>query len=509
MQPPFEQDDYGWTQVNAPGRPDGSMQEGINTPPAGGGGTYQGMPLPPSGYGSMPAPPMPPMPPTPPMPSMPPQDMRGNGNIGANTENEPRRQTVHRVIDARENSEPPTGVRPRRRRKGSYIFVFVVIVSLILLAILLLGTSRSQYGYITRSTLNAAYSGDALVVRNEAMYTQEGITRIDYIAAEGSAVNRGDKVCTVYSSGFSNKELTTLEKYRKQIKEYHKTLLSSENVTDQKLNNLESVVLARAVETQALVQGARGNLINQEILLTEAMQDRMVYLKQKYPDDQKLTRLYEDENSQSQKISSWTKQYAANTRGLVSFYTDGYEPVLNISTYLDFEPGEVRSMIRGNVPDNPSATKNTVSIYRLVNPDSWSVLMLSDDRNWTPIVGRTYQLLIESFDNTVVNATVISFTLSGGELLIRLRVENPSASIENVLYTRACQVHLGESVDTLSVPESALYEQDGMIGVVIPSSDMSGVYFVPVSVISRESGIAHIVPSINGVLSEGMSVRLW
>ena len=49
------------------------------------------------------------------------------------------------------------------------------------------------------------------------------------------------------------------------------------------------------------------------------MQAQQIYIKQKYPDDQKLSRLYDDENTQMQRITTWTKQFAAPADGLVSF----------------------------------------------------------------------------------------------------------------------------------------------------------------------------------------------
>ena len=62
------------------------------------------------------------------------------------------------------------------------------------------------------------------------MYTQEGISQIDYVANEGEVVTRGSDVCTVYTSGFNTREWTTLNNYRTQIKEYQKTLLAETNV---------------------------------------------------------------------------------------------------------------------------------------------------------------------------------------------------------------------------------------------------------------------------------------
>ena len=63
-------------------------------------------------------------------------------------------------------------------------------------------------------------------------------------------------------------------------------------------------------------------------------------------------------------------------------------------TYGNFSPSEVRSMYNGIAPVNQAATRNTVSVYRLVKTDRWAVLMLSDNPDWTPVVGQNYRLLI-------------------------------------------------------------------------------------------------------------------
>ena len=193
-------------------------------------------------------------------------------------------------------------------------------------------------------------------------------------------MDRTTVICTVYTSGFNTRELTTLKRYRDQIKDYHKTLISSSGAArDARLTTLDTQVREQAKTTRTMIQEGRGNLLNQEEMMTEILQSRQSYLRQKYPDDQKLSRLYDDENNQLQRISSWTKQYAASSNGIVSFYTDGYEPVLNLNTYLNFSPGEVRNMYNGYIPENPAATRNTVAIYRLVKDGKWAVLMLCDD----------------------------------------------------------------------------------------------------------------------------------
>ena len=425
----------------------------------------------------------------------------------AGEETKEQKEPVKPAPPSGSRATPPTGVRPKPVRKTVYIAVTCAVLAVTAVAVFLILRGAPQaFAYVQSGVLSTVFRGDALIVRNETVYTQEGVSRIDYVAEEGAMVQRGENVCLVYSSGFSEKELTTLQNYRRQIKEYHKTLVSSSATKDLQLERLESSVLTAAAEIQNMVQEGRGSLVAQEGVLTEAMQARQLYLKQKYPDDQKLARLYEDENTQLQRISSWTKQYAASASGLVSFYTDGYETALNLNNYADYTPTEVRAMLNGRIPTENGYTRNTVPVYRLVRQGSWVVLMLCENRDWVPVKDRTYKMLLEGFESTVVNATVETFTQSGGELLLRLRVSG-NIDIGSILYMRSCSVMIGESVDSLMVPHRALYTRQGRIGVVIATE--SGEYWTAVEVVSDDGTTAHIVPENSGILYPGVPVLLF
>ncbi len=243
---------------------------------------------------------------------------------------------------------------------------------------------------------------------------------------------------------------------------------------------------------------------NQESLLSIAIQARQAYLKQKYADDQRMTRLYDDEQSQLQRISSWTKQYAAMSEGIVSFYSDGYEYGLTINNYDQFTPSQVRSMLNGIKPERSTSQKGKTTIYRLIRDGYWYVLMMVQDSSWNPVEGAVYELKLESFRDTTVPATVVSFTRSGGDLVVRLSVRAP---VQSILYVRTCQGELGDSIATLMVPQRAIYYQDNMPGVVV----VDGQYqtFIPVNILDRRNGNVYISAIQQGVLMEGQTVRLF
>jgi len=405
---------------------------------------------------------------------------------------------------------PPQPRGPVRQESGKRLSMLqiVLIIAVLGFAVWYIVTAmtpaRDPYGTITSGTIGARYTGDCLIVREETPYNAEGVTKIHYSAEEGSTIFRGTTVCNVYSSGFSTKEMSALQDYRDQIKEYQIKLLASESTMDAKMDRLENEVLNRAREIREMISGTRGNMANQEAMLDTAIQARQTYLKQKYSEDQRMTRLYDDEQSQLQRITSWTKQYAAMTEGIVSFYSDGYEYGLTSSNFAQFTVPEVRRMINGTKPESSILNKGKTTIYRMVSDGKWYVLMLIRDSNWVPVEGQVYELKLENFKDTQVSATVLSYTRTGGELLVRLRVD---ASVQPVLYMRTCSAELGDSVSTLMVPQSAIYTQDNMPGVVV----VDGQYqtFIPVYILDKRDGYVFISAIQQGVLFEGQTVRLF
>lgn len=358
---------------------------------------------------------------------------------------------------------------------------------------------------VEAGTMGETHTGDALIVRDETSYDEEGVQNIEYVAQEGSVVYRGDVICYVYSTGFSTKEMTTLQDYRDQIKTYEQTLLKSETAYDQKMTRLENDVIERGLEVRSLVQGARGNLTNQESILETAINQRQSYFRSKYSSDMRLNRLFDDENTQQQRIDGWIKQKVATQESIVSFYTDGFEQALSPSSYETYTPSQVRSMMQGEKPATSAASRGRTDLYRMVKQNNYAVLMLVKDSNWNPVEGTTYKLVLEQFSNTVVDAQLLSFTRSGGELLLRLAV---MGDVTDVLYMRTCTAQLGEYVDCLMVPESALYKREETQGVVMMSDDGNS-WFVPVKVLRTEGGKAYISPVQTGSLTVGQTVRLF
>ena len=409
--------------------------------------------------------------------------------------------------------EQPKGKkrRPKRTGNGGGSQWWKTALALVLIAGVAwfflkdrIGAPQVNTAVIESATFGDTHTGDALIVRNETAYDEEGVQSIEYVAQEGSLVYRGEVICYVYSTGYSSKEMTTLQDYRDQIKNYQQTLLKSETAYDQRMTRLESEVLQRGLEVRSLVQGARGNLINQEKILDSAITQRQSYFRSKYSSDMRLNRLYDDENTQQQRIDSWISQEVATQESIVSFYTDGFEYALTPTEYEKYTPSEVRSMINGVKPETSTAARGRTDLYRLVKQNNYAVLMLVKDSTWNPVEGQTYELKLEQFTDITVNARVNSFTRSGGELLLRLAV---IGDVSDVLYMRSCTAHLGDHVGCLKVPQKAMYTKNDTQGVVLVTAENQ--VFVPVKVLGQEGGYVYVSPVQTGTLSSGQTVRLF
>ena len=97
-----------------------------------------------------------------------------------------------------------------------------------------------------------------------------------------------------------------------------------------------------------------------------------------------------------------------------------------------------------------------------------------------------------------------SFSRSGGELLVRLRVES---DVHPVLYMRSTEATLGENMDTFRVPERALYVQNETQGIVVVEGQTES--FHPISVLTKADGYIYFQPVQLGLLYEGLTVKLF
>ena len=346
------------------------------------------------------------------------------------------------------------------------------------------------------------YKADVVIARDERITDSESWTSVQYYADEGAFVYQGSRIADVYAAGYSKTDENKLLSIRSQIKANQKAMPL---YADQQLDRLNGQVLGYAGELEMLVQQKhRGNLLNLERQLKDTLAIRQNYLTQKFSTDQTLRGLYENEATLVKKIESWTNNYLASSDCIVSFYTDGYESMLAAQDIDHITASQVRSVLNGEDPILSTAQRGRVAVYREVSPNGFYLLMLSHDAKWNPIDGNVYKVELKGFEDSIYDATVISSSRTGNELLVRMYVEG---DVRTVLNSRVTTAVIGEVfVSGLQVPIRALLTQGGEVGVVVTND---GGRFIPVQVIDHTQEYAIIQPLSPGLLSEGQKVRVF
>ena len=391
----------------------------------------------------------------------------------------------------------------RRRRVTGRFFIFLLIVLiaafLLLRPLLFAGPKVTQ---IMMANAPQVQSVDCVLIRDEHVIASDSTARVEYIAPENTLVMEGDVVANLYATGYSESLLTNLETTRSNIQNYHKQLLS--NIVDSDLSRLDQVVDAMAMEFKNLItHKSTGNLATVTAQLETAMVRRQEYLRQNKRTDNKLTKLYEEENARLTSIQSWRKVSNADREGVVSFYLDGYENDLTPATIDALTIQDVRSVLNGEMLATTQNTRQT-GICRIVDQDKWYVAVLIEGNNWTPMVGQdNYNMVLQGFDDLAFSAAVMSVQKDQNVTLAVFEIDNPLGPL---IYRRTGRAQFSITLTGLSVRSEALYNDNGQMGVWV--YDVPGGTFVPVEVLSTNGNISMIQPLEEGTLDLGMQVLI-
>lgn len=390
-----------------------------------------------------------------------------------------------------------------RRRKITGRF-YIFMLALLIIAFLIV---RPYLFPKSRETVimmaNSAYSQklDCILIRDEAVTMSDSTTRVEYVAKENSLIATGDVMANLYTTGYSEKLLTNLETTRQSIQAYHKTLLA--NIVDNDLKRLDTVVNMMAVEFKNLITHQTvGNLETVTEQLETAMVNRQDYLRQNKREDNKLTKLYDEENNRLSSIQSWRKVSKAAQDGVGSFYIDGYESDLTSENLGALTVEDVRTVLSGGNLENTQNTKKN-GIYRIVDQDHWYVAILASTATWNPVVGQEYFLQMEGFDDLSFTAAVTSVQKANNTVLAVFEINDPMGPL---IYKRTGKAQFSITLTGLSVRTDALFNENGQLGVWL--YDVPGGTFVPVEVLSTDDDIAMIQPLVDGSLQLGQTVLI-
>jgi len=233
------------------------------------------------------------------------------------------------------------------------------------------------------------------------------------------------------------------------------------------------------------------------------MVNQQEYLRGNKREDNKLTKLYEEENTRLSSIASWRKVLKADRDGVVSFYVDGYENDLTPDALNTLGIADVRAVLAGNDLSNTKQTRAN-GIYRIVDQSHWYVAVLSEGSLWTPLIGQDdYDMKLEGYDDLLFRAAVAGVQKDSGTTLAVFEVNDPLGPL---IYERTGRAEFSINLTGLAVSMEALYNENGQMGVWL--YDVPGGTFIPVEVLSTDGRFAMIQPQVEGALRVGDNILI-
>lgn len=337
--------------------------------------------------------------------------------------------------------------RKYRNRRIGCAFVGIVIVAAIIFVIIKCSGYTAE---MVSGEMNISMKKNAVIIRDETVFTAASYSRADYLVPEGSMVSEGTPVMTVYKQGYNEGIGSTLQQISEEV--YEAQLAQLGDTKDSKLAKFnEDIDTIEAKIASAVMNSSEDSIIELEKLLSEKMDERSEYLKETLQTTEKLHTLYERQRQAKINLDNWLTSLDAEGNGKISFYFDGYEKALN-KEKLEI----ISSSIVQNAINKHSAVSWTVETetlaYRLVNTQEWYCAFLTKlDEPLRLAEGEKYNLDISGYGS--FEATALENIISGEQIVNILCVNadiGELANVRNVSITVSAKM-TGAKVETSSI----------------------------------------------------------
>jgi len=378
----------------------------------------------------------------------------------------------------------------RRRPRTKFYFVLGATVAVIaVILVLLLGSPHTVAVEWSSAEFDNSY--DMLIMRDEVVYEAKNYGKTNYIAVEGQSVSIGDPIVEVYEWGYNDETLSKLLELQKTIMQYQTEVVRA-GVIDETLNDINSRIDAKATEIQqAIFDNNSSVLLSLERDMEALLDERMAYLRENTMPDEQLGDYYTQESELLTRFAKWRSELNANESGIVSFYFDGCEALMNKQNIGNFTREALEEVLEGKTVEIPEKDKAYAPLYRVANGNEWYVVLLSDKKIPEMHLGNSFSIIFEDYLDTQYTGLVYDVSeldQNAGYVYTIIIQDN----IGPLLGERRVSARLYGMQESLSIPKSCVKTVDKVDYVETAEGE-----YVPVLVIA-DKGDTVLVQTYEG-----------
>lgn len=358
--------------------------------------------------------------------------------------------------------------RSRVRIRGRFFLVILGFVGFIALIVVILNATKKT-GEIEFGTLGADFEASAAIIRDETTIMTEPYEKITFNVTEGETISNDQIIAQVYKRGYQDETLVTLLNLQKQIYNYQLQLLGGQEPAE--LSELNANLTTVESQIRAVSRGESNlDMLDLEQTLKDLQNQRVTLMQSIVTPDATLTGLYSQLQSQESTISGW-KRDIKNTSGtgIVSFYFDGYEQVLNVNKLSTINSALVKSVVRGGNTANTSESTSEMPLYRIIDNTHWFITFVTDaDDPMRLAEGEQYSVVFTDYSEEAYTATARESIVSEKSVVNVLEF---NTDIGKLIGTRTVTATISKSAQGLVVPLKAIEMVDGVPGINISYGD--------------------------------------
>ena len=377
--------------------------------------------------------------------------------------------------------------KSRKRIKGRFFLMILILVGFIALVIVV-ANALKKTGEIQFGSLGADMEVNAAIIRDEKVIMSEPYEKITFDVVEGETVNNDQVIAQLYRRGYQDETMVTLLNLQKQIYDYQMQLLGGQ--APQELIDLNANIDEVEKQIRAVSRGQSTlDMLDLEQTLKDLEDQRVTLLQSVVTADTTLTQLYSDLKSQQNVMSSW-KRDIKNTggTGIVSFYFDGYEQVLNVNKLSTINSALVKNVVNGGNTAKNAESTSEVPLYRIINNTHWFIAFVTNATDPMRLAeGEQYSVLFQNYSDQQYTATARASQVSENAVVNVLEF---NTDIGKLIGARTVAATISKSAQGLVVPLSAIQIISGVPGINISYGD--SVLRVEVDILAQSENKAVI-----------------
>jgi putative membrane fusion protein len=380
--------------------------------------------------------------------------------------------------------------KKRKRQNKLYYFFFgiVILYFLVKLAPVALSTTIeteiAKYG-----SIQVNYPINGYIVRNEKLIKSESEGNIKYFVQDGEKVEKGYKVAEIYRDTIDSATRKKLEVINQRIESLNE---NKENLFDRDVNKLDQEIHIIIEEMKAYRE--KGELLKIEELkkeLNSKVEKKRIIHGDKSFAGKNLDALKQEQQMLESKITSAITTMTSTETGVISYFIDGYEMILNPLNMGAVDYQELKKQKSQTTDLRAEKTILGQPIYKIVDNSQWYLIAWIDKENLSDFkAGKNVGL---KFPQGTINGQIYKIIENDENGMIIFKIDE---YVEDYHKIRNIDIEVtAVNHEGLKIYNDCIVEKDGIKGVYV--LDVSRfARFKPIKIVGQQEEFAIVQSNV-------------